>query len=411
MSYLAFKYKLKPTKDQAQILSQWSGSCRYLWNNFLAQNKARYATEQKFLFRFEMQAQLPKLKQELTWLNDVPSQALQCRVQDLDLSIKRCYKSGFGFPKFKKKGHDSSIRLPQIPNHEHIKKKQIKLPKLGWVKWIKHRELQGKLKSITIKQEGDGWYCVCLCEQTTVIEQKALDKNKLVGIDLGLIDFAVLSDTQIIETPKLYRKKQKKLKRAQHELAKKTKGSKNREKAKRKVRKIHLKIRNSRQDFTHKASTAITKQYDFIGVEDLNIKAMQKRFGKSVSDQGWAMFITQLIYKSLRNGGITVKIDRFAPSTKTCSNCGATHNLTLAQRQFICDVCGLNISRDLNAAINIKNWAWEILTKNTAGTAGIQACGVTSDGADDISSASYVALKQEKFCAIGTEARTSLDCE
>jgi predicted RNA-binding Zn-ribbon protein involved in translation (DUF1610 family) len=142
----------------------------------------------------------------------------------------------------------------------------------------------------------------------------------------------------------------------------------------------------------------------------LNIKGMKKRFGKSVSDQGLAMFVSQLIYKSLRNGGMTVKIDRWAASTKTCSNCGTKHTLTLAQRQFICDVCGLDISRDLNAAINIKEWAWEILMKlfekHTAGTAGIQACGVTSDGDATIDASSYVTMKQEKFCIIDTEAST-----
>ena len=234
MSYLAFKYKLKPTKEQAEILSQYAGSCRYIWNYFLGQNKEQYQLDKKFVFKYQTIPQLPKLKQELIWLADVPSQALQQKLLDLDTAIHRCYKSKFGFPKFKKKSDNSdSFRLVQSNgNNPHIKpsKKQIKIPKLGWIKWIKHRELQGKLKSITIKQEGDGWYCVCLCEQTTVIEQKALDKNKLVGIDLGLIDFAVCSDGNVIDTPKLYRKKQKKLKRVQRKLSKATKGSKNREK-------------------------------------------------------------------------------------------------------------------------------------------------------------------------------------
>jgi putative transposase len=405
MSFLAFKYKLKPTQSQIKTLTQWCGSCRYIWNNLLAQNKEKYILEKKFLFRMEMQSQLPKLKQELTWLNDVPSQALQCRVQDLELAIKRCYKSGFGFPKFKKKGQDSSIRLPQIPNHEHIKKKEIKIPKLGWVKWIKHRPLQGKLKSITIKQEADNWYCVCLCEDNTEIKQKELDYNDLIGIDLGLCDFLVASDGLVIDTPKYYRKKQKKLKRCQRRFAKKT-GTKNREKAKKKLRKLHLKIRNQRQDFTHKASSMITKCYSFVGVEDLNIAGMKKnhKLAKSISDQGWAMFLSQLEYKSKRNGGCTVKIDRWAPSTKTCSSCGKKHQLTLKDRQMKCE-CGLDISRDLNAAINIRNWSWDLLT-NTAGTAGIHACGDTSNGLSGYQDSSCVSMRQENIRVIDSDAHT-----
>ena len=116
---------------------------------------------------------------------------------------------------------------------------------------------------------------------------------------------------------------------------------------------------------------------------------------------------SQLDYKSKRNGGCTVKINRFAPSTKTCSSCGEKHDMPLSKRQMTCE-CGLDISRDLNAAINIRNWSWLELTKNTAGTAGINACGVTSDGLDEYSSASYVAVRQEKLCAIGTEAAKSL---
>ena len=408
MSYLTFKYKLKPNKSQANTLAQWTGSCRYIWNNLLAQNMERYKVNKKFVFRMEMQGQLPKLKQELNWLGEVPSQALQCRVQDLDLAIKRCYKSKFGFPKFKKKGQDSSIRLPQSNGDaKHIvpKKTQIKLPKLGWVKWKKHRELVGKLKSVTIKQEGDNWYCVCLCETKEEVKQKDLNYNDLIGIDLGLNDFLVASDGLVIDTPKLFRKKQQKLKLKQRKLAKKVKGSKNREKAKKVVRKIHTRIRNQRQDFTHKLSNQITNDYSFIGCEDLNIKGMKKRFGKSVSDQGWSMFVQQLEYKSARNGGCTVKINRFAPSTKTCSNCGKKHEMPLSKRQMTCD-CGLDISRDLNAAINIRNWSWDILTKNTAGTAGIYACGVTSDGEVGRPTSSYVAEKQEKLMPIGHEAFT-----
>jgi putative transposase len=405
MTYLAFKYKLKPTQVQKEELVKMAGCGRFLWNYFLDLNQKQYNEEKKFMFYPEMNLNLTQIKkkEEMIWLNDASSIGLQNRLMDLDCAIRRCYKNKFGFPKFKKKNDNSdTIRISQVGKHINPKKKEIKIPKLGWVKWIKHRPLQGKLKSITIKQEGDQWYCVCLCEDNTEIKQKQLDFNDLVGIDLGLNDFLVTSDGLVVDTPKLYRKKQKKLKHLQRKLTKKQKGSKNREKARKKVRKLHLKIRNQRQDFTHKASNLITKSYGFVGVEDLNIKGMKKNrhLSKSISDQGWAMFIQQLEYKSIRNGGCTVKIDRWAPSTKTCSNCGKKHQLTLSQRQMKCD-CGLDISRDLNAAINIRNWSWDILSKNTDGTSGIKACGDTSDGLTAIDVSSYVLTKQEKHLTIG----------
>jgi len=400
--YLAFKYKLKPTKEQEKSLAQYVGSCRFLWNYFLGLNQVEYKLNKKFIFKHEMITSLPKLKQELLWLDDVPSQSLQQRLIDLEKAIKSCYRNSFGFPKFKAKHMQSdTFRLPQIPNRKHITKKQVKIPKLGWVKWKMHRKLDGKLKSITIKQEGDIWFAICLCEVADAT-QKQITENNIVGLDLGLETFAVLSDAQEINTPKYYRSKQKKLKQRQRKLSKKKKRSKNREKAKKVVRKIHTKIKNQRHDFTHKASTVITKQYLFVGVEDLNIAGMKKRFGKSISDQGWGMFLQQLSYKSLRNGGKTIKIDRFAPSTKTCSNCGEKHDMALGNRQMICS-CGLNISRDLNAAINIKKWAIDLVT-NTAGTAGIQACGEKSSGRTSGSMTKLILTKQEKFCILDTEA-------
>ena len=172
-------------------------------------------------------------------------------------------------------------------------------------------------------------------------------------------------------------------------------------KERKKLNKIHFKIKCQRQDFTHKASTSITKRFDFIAVENLNIKGIKAKFGKSVSDQGWSMFLEQLEYKSKRNGGKMVKIDRFAPSTKNCSNCGVKHQMLLGQRQMDCE-CGLNISRDLNAAINIKKWALDEL--NRCGTHRIKACGDTSIKLDAAASNGYVLTKQEKLLSMGQEA-------
>ena len=226
-----------------------------------------------------------------------------------------------------------------------------------------------------------------------------MSDDQLVGIDLGLKEFAITSDGEVFETPKLYRKKQKKLKRKQQVLARRKKGSANRTKARKALNKQHYKIKCQRQDFIHKASSQIAKDYLFIAVEDLNIQGMKKNkhLSKAISDQGWAGFIEQLMYKSKINGGCTVKINRWAPSTKTCSSCGNTQDIPLHVRTYECG-CGLTLDRDINAAINIKNWGRDEI--NRCGTHRIYACGDTTDGEKAIDFSSYVSMNQEKFSSI-----------
>ena len=287
----AFKYKLKPTKDQKQQLEQIAGASRFVYNYMLNLNIKQYEANKKFIFKVDMCNLLPKLKKEHIFLKDVPSQSLQQKCMDLDSNLKKCYKNKFGFPKFKsKKYKNDSFRIPQNNTFKHIKpkKKQIKIPKLGWVKYSKHTPLQGLLKSITIKQELDNWYVVCLCEVQDVETTREITESQVVGIDLGLIDFAVTSDNIKYETPKFYRKAQKKLAKLQRQHAKKRNKSKNKNLARRKVAKLHKLVHNQRKDFTHKASNEITNHYKLIGVESLDVKSMQqnKCLAKSISDQG-----------------------------------------------------------------------------------------------------------------------------
>ena len=394
----SFKYKLLPTDDQRNQLIQIGGSCRWLYNYMLNLNIEKYDLEKKFLFKYDMIMLLPNLKQEYEFLNQVPGMSLQQKCMDLDVNINRVFKSGFGFPKFKLKHNLSdSFRIPQCNGHINPKRKQIKIPKIGWINCIKHRPLQGKLKSITIKQEDDHWYCVCLCEISDIEKITTVKQEDIIGIDLGLIDFAITSDGEVFKTQKFYRKKQKKLARLQRKLSKKQKGSKNREKARKKLNKLHKKIANQRKDFTHKISNQITKDYLIIGVEDLNIQGMKqnRKLAKSISDQGWSMFLAQLNYKTKQIGGDLIKIDRWAPSTKTCSCCGNKQILTLDQRTFICANCDNKMSRDINAAINIRKFA--INEINRAGTVQIQACGDTAVGDLVATKSRHVSMKQEKF--------------
>ena len=397
--YRAYKFKLKPTKEQEEILVSWMGATRWIWNYCLTENKENYALTKEFIFRYELNKRLPKLKIQYPWLKDVPSQALQNRIIDFNFALNRVWKQGNGFPKYKSKKieHHNSLRIDQTNGHIDPRKKQIKIPKIGWVKWNKHRPITGKLKSITIKQENNIWYCICLCDIGSIPQITQLNQIDIVGIDLGLKEFAVTSDGEIFETPKLYRNKAKKLRRLQQKHSKKQKASKNKEKARKQLKKLHTKIANQRSDFTHKASSLIVKNYKLIGVENLNIKGMMKNkhLAKSIQDQGWAQFIDKLKYKSLYNGGITVKINRWLPSTKTCSCCGQIQDMPLSIRTYECNSCGLVLDRDCNAAINIRRYAIEEI--NRCGTHQIQACGVTACGGLAYDDPSNVIMKQEKF--------------
>lgn len=267
---------------------------------------------------------------------------------------------------------------------------------MGWIKCQRHQPLLGKLVNVTIKKEHGTWYAVVLCELPDV-QEMPFNKDQSVGIDLGLNTFAVLSDGTQIETPKFYRKSEHKLKRAQRALSRKKKGSKNREKARLRLARIHLKIRNQRHNQIHQESRKIANSYLGVFVEDLNIEAIKRRYGKSTSDQGWAQFIQALAYKCNHLS----RIDRFAPSSKTCNACGIKHDLTLSDIEMPC--CGLD--RDLNAALNIRDWGFDNYENNTAGTAG-SACGDAIAGITDITSSG--SLKQEKFdeqsCGTATEA-------
>ena len=197
-TYLAHKYRLKPTKEQALVLKSWSDINRYVWNHFLAANQTRYQEEKKFIFYHEMATSLPALKQEHEFLKEPPSQSLQGICQRLESSIKRVWQTGNGFPHFKskKRGDLPSIQIPQSSNQLKWTKTHIQLPKIGRVKWNKHRPLSGKLISTTTKYEGGHWWVVVLCETENSLKSTATD---VVGLDLGLKDWIVTSDGDIFD--------------------------------------------------------------------------------------------------------------------------------------------------------------------------------------------------------------------
>lgn len=385
----AYKFRLNPTKEQQTLLAQMAGNCRWVWNYMLAQQNTRYQLEKKFIFAVEMANQLPKLKQENEWLSLTPSQSLQQVCIDQDIALKRVWKSGFGFPKFKAKSKTrDSFRIPQTNGHIRITDTHIKVPKIGLVKWRKHRDIAGVIKSITISRDIKHWDVSVLVE---IPDQHQLPINptkcKSIGVDLGISSFLVGSDGNKVDSPKFLKQKTARLKRYQRQVSRKCKGSKNRNKARIKLAKWHRDIRNSRADWLHKLSNEIVNTNDLICVEDLKTKSLmkhkkQKSLNRAISDQGWGMFLNMLKYKSQQRGKTLTQIDQFDPSSKTCSCCGhKMEKMALDIREWICPLCGAEHDRDINAAHNILFWGI-MATKNTEGTSEINACGVSSTRCD-----------------------------
>lgn len=367
---LRYKYRLYPNKTQEAQLRQFGGATRYLWNQFLSKQKDQYEEQKKFIFFSEMCSQLVKEKKTTTWLKDIHSQVLQQKLKDLDTALKNCFKYKRGFPKFKKKSNYSdSFRYTQGIK---IDQNKVFLPKIGWVRQQTHRKLPSNPSSATIILDGDKWYISYVVEKQ---EQKPVKPADVVGLDLGIKEFAITSDGEIFENPKFLDKSLRKLKRKQRKLNRKKKGSNNRKKQQLVVYNQHKQIRNQRHNFVHQVSAQITNEYDLICTENLNVAGMIKnrRLSRQIAQIGWNMFVQMLEYKSKLKGKHTVKIDRFAPSSKTCSACGTKHNLTLADRWISCD-CGHEMDRDANAAINIRNWGMHKF--NTSGAEEIDACGV-----------------------------------
>lgn len=357
----AFKFLLKPSKKQQELFLQFAGSTRYVFNNALHQIKVAFEKKEKLPTYKELAMQLPKMKraEKTKWLKDVHSQVLQQSLKDLDAAMSHFFrrlrnkKEPLGFPRFKRKGKHDSFRYPQGVK---IEERHLYLPKIGNVRYKRTREIEGRVKQVTVIREGERWFAAIICEYEKEVELVKPALQKVVGIDLGLKHFAYTSSEEVIENPRILKKNLQKLRIEQKRLSRKKKGSKNRKKAVRRVAQLHTRVKNSRKDFLHKLSTKFVKNHDVVAVEDLNVSGMIKnrRLARSIADVGWNMFQAFLKYKCTWNGKYYVEIGRFEPSSKKCSNCGLKQNITLAVRVYRCDNCGLHMDRDLNASINIR---------------------------------------------------------
>lgn len=295
-------------------------------------------------------------KDELTWLREVDSRALKASLRDLDKAYQNFFKLGFGYPKFKsKKNNRKSYRTDQ---HIHFLGNKIQIPKVGKLRIKSKLVPQGRILNATISQEPNGHYYCSLC-CTDIDEPTCLPKtNKFVGIDLGITNFAILSDGTKIENPRFYEKSEKKLAKLQRSLSRKTSGGRNREKARIKVAKLYSHISNQRKNFLHQTTCKLVHDYDVICIEDLDVKSMGESDNpirnKHIYDVAFYEFRRQLDYKCKWYGKELVVIDRWFPSSQICHVCGNnTGKHDVSERIIYCPNCKTTHDRDINASINI----------------------------------------------------------
>lgn len=354
-----YKYRIYPNRKQEELIRKTFGCTRFVYNETLSYRKDLYEKENKSMSKFDCSYYLySELKKKHEWLMEVDKWALENAVFNMDSAYRKFFKEHTGYPKFKSKHDNHKSYTTNFTNGNievSFENNKIKLPKLKWIKAKISRTFDGKIKSATVSQVPSGKYFVSILVEE---EQKELPKaEKSVGVDLGIKDLVITSDGEKFDNLKLIKKYEDKLAKEQRKLAHKQKGSKNREKQRIRVAKIHEKIANARNDYLHKISRKLINENQVIVSEDLSVSNMVKNhnFAKAISDCGWSELTRQLQYKANWYGRTYVKIGRFVPSSQMCHVCGYQNKETkdLKVRKWICPKCGAEHDRDVNAAINI----------------------------------------------------------
>ena len=354
----AYRYRFYPTPEQAHNLACTLGCTRFIYNWALNLRKRAYFDHGVKLSTKDVSAALPALKKEegTAWLKRVSSVPLQQALRHLETAYTNFFEGRAEYPTFKKKHHEQSATYTD--NAFQLRGQALTLAKHKEpldIHWSRSLPDGCKPSSVTTTKDKIGRYFVSILVEEEISPLAPTEKT--VGIDLGLKSFLITSDGETIANPKSYARDEKKLAKAQRKHARKKKGSKNREKARRKVAKLHARIADTRRNFQHQVSTRLIRENQTICVETLNVKGMLKNhcLAKAISDVGWGGFVRQLEYKVKWYGRTVIKVDRWYPSSKTCSACGhVLDSLTLDVREWVCPACGVCHDRDINAAWNIK---------------------------------------------------------
>lgn len=383
----SYKVRIYPNKSQIELLDKHFGCVRFIYNHFLNIKNNEYKETGKNLSYYDLCNKLTTIKNsdDYDWLNDVNSQSLQWSIRFLDISFNNFFNKKSKFPKFKKKSNEQSFKVP-VNSTFKLSDKKIIIPKFKeGIKYKGNIDLNNLLKfnSITITKTPTGKYYASLQGEFNY-DPKEKNDNK-IGLDLGIKDFLITDNGIKVDNPKYLKKSLKKLKYNQKQLSKKTKGSKNRNKQRIIVAKIYEKVVNKRNDFLHKLSSKIVNENQIICLEDLAVKNMVRnhKLAQSISDVSWSKFVNMLKYKTEWNNRELVQINRFYPSSKSCSKCNyINEGLTLKDREWTCPSCNTHHDRDINAAKNILKQGINILS----------GCGEQSD----IKQKSVEALSKDK---------------
>lgn len=364
MVFKAYKYRIYPNKQQEELMQKTFGCVRFVYNRTLEYRKKLYEEDNLSMSAIDcINYVVHVLKKEYEWLKEVDKYSLSNSVRNMDKAYQRFFSGNFGYPKFKKKNISRKSYKTNNANGKgrrdgievDFSNELIKLPKLKWIKAKISRTFNGKIKSATVSQVPSGKYFVVVLVEEEQMEFAKAEKS--IGIDLGIKDLVITSDGEKFDNLKLIKKYEDKLAKEQRKLAHKQKGSKNREKQRIKVAKIHEKIANTRNDYIHKISRKLINENQVIVSEDLSVNNMVKNpnLAKAISDCGWSELTRQLQYKAEWYGRTYVKIGRFVPSSQMCHVCGYQNKeiRDLSVRKWTCPQCGTEHDRDINAAINI----------------------------------------------------------
>jgi len=380
----SYRYRLDPTVEQEIMLGRFAGARRFVWNWALNRKREYFQQTGKTLSYNDLAAELTRLKQQsaTAWLREMDSQSLQQALRDLENAYHHFFRrirngeKRKGFPRFKSRKTDTPrFRIPQRVT---LDGSFVSVPKIGLIRVVLHRLHEGTIKGATFKREACGHWYVCLVVEQQLASQVERPVVTHIGVDVGLKSLAVLSTGETIDNPRWYRTQSRKLRRAQKALSRKVKGSRNRDKARTQVARLHQKTKSQRNDFLHKLSTDLIRHNDLVSIEDLNVRGLAKtKLATSVLDASWGMFRAMLTYKADRAGSQLIAVGRFFPSSKTCGACGLINaSLTLSDRDWTCP-CGVHHDRDLNASRNIDREGMRLFEQNVAaGCAETQnACG------------------------------------
>lgn len=366
-----YKFRLKPTAEQAQTLAQFAGACRFVYNLALEQRRDWYRPGRRITYLTQA-AELTKLRAEVDWINAVPGHALQQALRDLDRAFINFFEGRTAYPTPRIKGVHDSFRVPQDKGAIKIRKlnanwSAVRLPKLGWIKYRAHRKIEGEICSATVSLKAGHWWVSIQTELEIEVHPSVLPP---VGIDRGVTVLAAFSTGEVIEPGSALEKHERRLKHAQRCLSRRKKGSNRWRRQKARVNRIHTQVTNTRKDQLHKVSLDIARRFGTVVVEALNIKGMtasamgtvddpgrnvrqKSGLNRAILDKGWYSFEQMLAYKLEERGGTLVRINP-AYTSQTCSCCGAVdRNSRESQAEFRCTACGHTENADCNAAKNI----------------------------------------------------------